>query len=116
VPTFVQRIPALVLLSHLPVTPLTRTDRCRVPEYTGSDLHRASGAGQPQVRELAADLKTIYRATTAENGLAGSGRVPPQISPALEKTGRSFPTQEAAIKPSYLALKEVSKNWEFVQG
>src|SRR3984885_1846542 len=110
-------------------------------------------------RAMAADLKTIYRATTAETAwlaLREFRRKYPghqvvadiwernwqRIIPFFEfpeeirkivyttnaveslhmslrkvtKNRGSFPTQEAAIKLIYLALKNVSKNWEFVQG
>ena len=108
---------------------------------------------------MAADLKTIHRAATAETaGMAleefrrkypghqvvadiwerNWQRITPffefpeeirktvyttnaveslQMSPRkVTKNRGSFPTQEAAIKLIYLAVKNVSKNWEFVQG
>jgi putative transposase len=110
-------------------------------------------------KAMAADLKTIYRAVSAEmaeQALAGfRGKYPkhqvvadvwqrnwqrvipffefpkeirkivytPNAVESLHMTLRkvtknrgSFPTQEAAIKLIYLALQNVSKKWQFVQG
>jgi len=110
-------------------------------------------------KAMAADLKTIYRAVSAEmaeQALAGfRGKYPKhqvvadvwqrnwqRVIPFFEfpkeirkivyttnaveslhmtlrkvtKNRGSFPTQEAAIKLIYLALQNVSKKWQFVQG
>jgi putative transposase len=110
-------------------------------------------------KAMAADLKTIYRAVSAEmaeQALTGfRGKYPKhqvvadvwqrnwqRVIPFFEfpkeirkivyttnaveslhmtlrkvtKNRGSFPTQEAAIKLIYLALQNVSKKWQFVQG
>jgi putative transposase len=56
-----------------------------------------------------AEIRKVIYTTNAVESLNMSLR-------KIIKTRGSFPTEEAALKLLYLALRNVSKNWSFVQG
>jgi putative transposase len=56
-----------------------------------------------------AEIRKVIYTTNAVESLNMSLR-------KIIKTRGSFPTEDAAIKLLYLALRNVSKNWSFVQG